>query len=192
MEKIIKLNPDLRAEKDPQLGEFVPIKTQVFNKLNIKKSVFSKDVGLGVFADEDIVQDSVIMIGGGQLASTEDKFPKEKDYAGIFNEKYFMAPIDFDSPTPNWLMNHSCEPNIKIIGGLIVVALRDIKKGEELTVDYATVIAGDYEWQMKCECGLKECRKIITNNDWRDKKLFKKYYQMWAPFIQKRGQLLSS
>lgn len=38
MYKKYKLNPDLRNHSDPALGELVPIKTQIFYKLEIKKS----------------------------------------------------------------------------------------------------------------------------------------------------------
>ncbi|MFH1652477.1 MAG: SET domain-containing protein [Pseudomonadota bacterium] len=182
-----KLNPDLRSTDDPALGEYVPINTQIFYQLKIAKSKLSDDIGLGTFALENIRKDSVIIIGGGQLTSDSSKFSKDKDYAGVFNEKYLMAPLDYDNPSPNWLMNHSCEPNVKIIGGLIVISRIDIIKGDELTVDYGIIAAGDFDFKMNCKCNSTDCRQQITNNDWKNKKLFDKYYDEWAPFIQKRG-----
>lgn len=183
----VKLNPDLRAKEDPSLGEYVPINTQIFYKLKIAQSRLSDDIGLGTFVQENISKGSVIIIGGGQLTSDASKLPKDRDYAGVFSKKYLMAPLDYDNPSPNWLMNHSCNPNVKIIGGLIVVARNDIYKEDELTVDYSVVAAGDFWFEMECKCKSPNCRKIVTNSDWKNKKLFDKYYDEWAPFIQKRG-----
>lgn len=188
----VKLNPDLRGKKDPSLGEYVPIITQVFYKLKTTQSKLSQEIGVGTFAQENISKGSVIIIGGGQLTSEPSKLPKDKDYAGVFDEKYLMTPLDYDNPSPNWLMNHSCNSNVKIIGGLIVVARRDINGGEELTADYSVVAAGDFKLKMKCKCNSYNCRKMITNTDWRNKTLFGEHYEEWAPFIQKRGLKLLS
>jgi len=37
-------------------------------------------------------------------------------------------------------LNHSCEPNVGILGQIIFVAMRNIDSGEELTIDYALKI----------------------------------------------------
>lgn len=183
----VNLNPNLRCAGDPQPGEYVPARTQIFYELEVAKSKISNQIGLGVFTKRNIRRGSIIMIGGGQLTSDAGKLPKNKDYAGVFCDRYLMAPLDFDNPSPNWLMNHSCEPNVKIIGGLIVIARCDLHGDDELTVDYSIITAGDFKFHMKCKCGSALCRKIITNSDWQDKELFSKYYEEWAPFIQKRG-----
>jgi len=40
--------------------------------------------------------------------------------------------------TPGMLfINHSCEPNVGFAGNTVLVAMRDISPGEELTSDYA-------------------------------------------------------
>ena len=56
------------------------------------------------------------------------------------------------------IINHCCEPNIvtRIIKGhIIYVSLREIKKGEELTVDYHFDPNTD---DTKCACGANNCR----------------------------------
>jgi len=35
------------------------------------------------------------------------------------------------------LVNHSCDPNCGLVGAVLVVAMRDIEPGEEITFDYA-------------------------------------------------------
>lgn len=65
-------------------------------------------------------------------------------------------------------LNHSCDPNIivKVINGqneipyIKLIARRDIKKGEELTFDYASL---EYVTVVKsiCKCNAKNCRRAI-------------------------------
>ena len=187
MDTKIILNPDVRASGDPKVGELSPIKTQIFYPLEIKQSSLSPDVGKGVFAQEPIKKGSVIAIGGGQITNELSKASRDRNYIGVFDETHFIAPLDFDKLTPNWLINHSCEPNAKIIGRLVIIARNDIAKGEELTLHYSPIVAGDIEWSMECRCGLSHCRKKITNDDWEDRHLFYSHLDEWPSFIQIRG-----
>lgn len=59
-------------------------------------------------------------------------------------------------PTKWRPINHSCDPNTWL-HNLDVIARRPIKKGEELTLDYATFIPAPLDFQ--CWCGLPICRK---------------------------------
>lgn len=59
-------------------------------------------------------------------------------------------------------INHSCEPNLvaRIIRGhIIYMSLRDIKKGEELTVDYRFEKKVE---KVTCKCGAENCRGTIN------------------------------
>jgi SET domain-containing protein len=59
-------------------------------------------------------------------------------------------------------VNHSCEPNLvsRIVRGhILYVALRDIKPGEELTIDYR--FDKDVE-KVVCRCGAASCRGTIN------------------------------
>jgi hypothetical protein len=47
-------------------------------------------------------------------------------------------------------INHSCEPNVGFAGNIILVAMREVIAGEELTTDYA--LFDDYDGQMICRC----------------------------------------
>lgn len=58
---------------------------------------------------------------------------------------------------PSIYFNHACEPNMGVRGRSDLYALRAIKKGEELTYDYATTIDESFE----CLCGSKKCRRTI-------------------------------
>jgi hypothetical protein len=61
---------------------------------------------------------------------------------------------------PAVLVNHSCDPNCGINGDLLLVALRQIDPGEELTWDYSTTMDHD-SWTMRCQCGAMFCRHVV-------------------------------
>lgn len=57
-------------------------------------------------------------------------------------------------------MNHSCDANVLDIPGTsMCVAVRDIKKGEEITYDYGLNLREDLK--IYCKCGVVNCRKFI-------------------------------
>ncbi len=54
-----------------------------------------------------------------------------------------------------------------------LVAFKDIKKGEQIFLDYA--MNNTSEWRMECCCGSKHCRKLIGNFSMLDEETQKKY-----------------
>ena len=80
------------------------------------------------------------------------------------------------------ITNHSCDPNLWLRDGFSLVARYDIDAGEELAVDYATLIA-DPRWHMACGCKSPRCRGIITGNDWKQSDLRHRYADHFAPLI---------
>ena len=59
-------------------------------------------------------------------------------------------------------INHSCRPNsyMRITHGhILFMALRDIRPGEEITLDYETTLHPDTK---KCRCNAKGCRGTIN------------------------------
>jgi hypothetical protein len=50
---------------------------------------------------------------------------------------------------------------LTVNSGLNVVALRNIKKGEELTLNYASFLDETME-PFNCRCGASNCRGLIT------------------------------
>ena len=72
------------------------------------------------------------------------------------------------------LINHSCNPNCEVYGtGLKVwvYAIRDIKKGEELTYDYGFGYDENYK-DFPCYCRSKNCVGYIVREGsrWRIRK----------------------
>ena len=61
-------------------------------------------------------------------------------------------------------INHSCEPNsyLKTIHGhILFFALRDIRPGEEITIDYENTLHPDSK---RCLCGAITCRGKINKH----------------------------
>ena len=120
-----------------------------------------------------------------KLSNTKEKFllknksrqnPKFDNDKAIYlfniNKKYDLDG-DFKYNTAR-LINHSCNPNCEVFGtGLKVwvYAIRDIKKGEELTYDYGFGFDEDYK-DFPCRCGSKNCVGYIIREGsrWRIKK----------------------
>lgn len=84
------------------------------------------------------------------------------EYAYPLSDEVFVSW----SPDPeHWKpINHSCDPNAWL-DGLNLVARREIKAGEEITIDYATF----YNERMDdfvCHCGTRKCRGVIRGSDY--------------------------
>jgi SET domain-containing protein len=61
------------------------------------------------------------------------------------------------SSDPMRFTNHSCRPNavLRIAQGRVeFYAMRDVKPGEELTVDYGPT---HHEGRLRCRCGVPGC-----------------------------------
>ena len=141
----------------------------------IKKSNIDKR---GLYASKDIKPGTKIIDYIGKLITKKEaqkntKFDNSKDiYLFNINKKYDLDG-DFKWNTAR-LINHSCNPNCEVFGtGLKVwvYAIRDIKKGEELTYDYGFGFDEDYK-DFPCKCGSKNCVGFIVREGsrWRIKK----------------------
>jgi hypothetical protein len=67
--------------------------------------------------------------------------------------------------SPERHINHSCDPNtyVKTVDARrLVIALRDIQDGEEITYDYCINGGGDTVWS--CHCGAARCRRQIHSD----------------------------
>jgi len=145
----------------------------------VKKSNIDKR---GLYASKNIKSGSKIIEYIGKLISkketeTNPKFNNEKDiYLFNLNNKYDLDG-DYSWNTAR-LINHSCNPNCEVGGKglkLWITAIKDIKKGEELSYDYGFGYDLDYK-QFPCKCGSQNCVGYIVREGsrWRINKKFKK------------------
>ncbi len=73
-----------------------------------------------------------------------------------------------------WFLNHSCEPSAAFLLPNRIVALRMIQKGEEITIDYSTVVH-TLRWEMECWCGKTSCRRLLRSFQFLPPDLKEKY-----------------
>ncbi len=59
--------------------------------------------------------------------------------------------------------NHSCNPNTSVNDFTKFIALKDIKKGEEIFWDYAMTEDSDWVMPIDCLCGENDCRIRISS-----------------------------
>lgn len=133
--------------------------------IKVKKSKIDKK---GVFAKRDIPKGTyIIEYVGRKITNKEaDKISEQeiKDgdvYLFEINKRY---TIDGNIPGNDAkYINHSCEPNAESLnedGRIWIEAMKDIKKGEEITYDYC-LTTDDYK-DHPCKCGAKLCKSYIA------------------------------
>ena len=127
-------------------------------KLEIRDT---KKYGKGVFAIEKIKKGEVIHIMGGEKILVGEVVKRVNSGKENIDDIFQIGKktyIDLDEFSRNF--NHSCDPKAGIRGKNKMFALKNIKKGDEVTFDYSSTIAPT-KWRMKCSCGSKKCRKIL-------------------------------
>lgn len=153
-------------------------------KAKCKKSSIE---GFGIFAIEDIKKDEIVAIIGGivvPVSEIKEYWKKVGDFGKQINDNFCIVPSTKEEIEKGGAFNHSCEPNVGWAGDIQVVAIKNIKKGEEITMDY-----GMYDtltMPFECNCGSKDCRKIIKPDDWKNPKLQKKYYKYFSPYLKEK------
>ena len=149
------------------------------------KKYFRKKSGInnwGLFASKSISKgEKVIEYKGKKYTHKQvdenDKFDNSKAiYLFTLNDKYVLDG-DTNTNTAKYI-NHSCDPNcdVDIIKGKIwISAIKDIKKGDELSYDYGFGYDKDFR-QFPCKCGSKNCCGYIVRDDqrWRINRKFAK------------------
>lgn len=90
--------------------------------------------------------------------------------------------MDFNTMGIDWFLNHSCEGNMGFSKKGDFIALRNIRKGEELTYDYG-LAESNPKYRINCGCGSKRCRKIVTGNDWQNPEFRKAHHGHMLPFL---------
>ncbi len=138
--------------------------------------------GRGVFTLKNFVSEDVLFQITGKLISCdidEDIDETIRANAIRFDEDMYISP---EGKLGNFL-NHSCNPNIKILKNkekLFVVAIKDIHPQDEVVFDYSTITAPDDVWSMKCNCGSSICRGVVRKFDSLPREIKEKYFSLDA------------
>ncbi len=124
--------------------------------------------GFGIYANRDIKKGDLIFMGEGKAQRiitrryvdkhwNDDEKMHFRRYAYPVSRELFIL---WDEDPSEWApQNHSCDPNTEF-DGLNVMAIKDIKKGAELTLDYAQFLDENME-PFQCQCGTANCRGLI-------------------------------
>jgi len=162
--------------------------------LSPKCLVKGDDVYKGVFAKENIRGAELIAVWGGIVYSTEDIEKIGKEYPHFLThpvsvyDGFFLGSINNTDMDDVEFMNHSCEPNAGIRGQIVLVARQDIFAGQEICFDYETTEtdSGSFE----CNCGSRNCRKLIDGNAWKDLDFQKKNEGYFSLYIEEKIKTL--
>src|ERR1700690_2695500 len=138
-----------------------------------REGISSGIAGRGLFATDPIDAGEVVAVKGGHIVTTQQlhELPDPLPNSEIqIADGLHLAALSPDEYEPVMLfINHSCEPNVGFAGNIVLVAMRDINPGEELTTDYA--LFDDYGGSMTCQCGTPSCRGTIGGRDWQQPEL---------------------
>jgi uncharacterized protein len=153
-----------------------------------RKGLGSSIEGRGLFAIESFAIGEVVAAKGGHIVTTEQlhALPKwlQNSEVQIADGLHLAALAPEEYEAVMLYLNHSCEPNVGFGGNVILVAMRDIAEGEELTTDYA--LFDDYDGQMTCACGTASCRGIVDGRDWQRPELQRKYRGYFSWYLQRK------
>jgi uncharacterized protein len=142
--------------------------------------------GWGSFATEPIPVGTTVAGFGGWCVDGATLATFEHDRQGrsiqVDEDLYLVSG---ETPEPGDMLNHSCEPSCGLVGASVLVAMRDIAVGEELTFDYATCDSSDYD-EFECLCGEPTCRGVVTGLDWTKPELHEKYAGWFSPYLARR------
>jgi SET domain-containing protein len=135
----------------------------------------SRIAGRGAFATRDIEKGERLVEYLGERVSHAVADSRYDDHADDAHHTFLFAVnrsvvIDaYVDGNDARFINHSCDPNCESEiekGRVFIDAIRRIKKGEELTYDYAYVRDGTETPEEEtglygCRCGTKKCRGSI-------------------------------
>lgn len=193
------MNPKLFSWMNPKLEVRTTGKYGVANLPHAEngRKIYKNKLGLGnaIFANKEIKKNEILFVMGGYILSIED----ENNLKGIIADKPIEISKNFsigprktsDLPRmPQHYVNHSCNPNAGFDGQIFMVAMRTIKKDQEVTYDYAMVMCPNKEsdslFTFSCLCGSKNCREVISENDWKNSELQSRYNGYFQHYLQKQ------
>jgi hypothetical protein len=144
--------------------------------------------GRGLRAVEPIAAGEIVAIKGGHIVDTATlhRLSEHLQNSEIqIADGFHLVALDDDEYDDVMLfINHSCAPNVGFAGNVVLVAMRDVAAGEELTTDYA--LFDDYDGEMECRCGALECRRVIGGRDWQRADLQARYRGHFSRYLEDR------
>lgn len=123
------------------------------NDVIVKKSNIE---WMWVFANRNFKKDEIIIKWNTDIILTDEEIlnlpENKKKYVSSYMWKNFLQQ------PPACFVNHSCNPNTKVVNDSSDVAIKNIKKWEEITSDYSDFFTSDE--LMQCNCKSKNCKSL--------------------------------
>lgn len=146
--------------------------------------------GHGLVACAPIAAGERLLVWGGAIMDAKRLnalSPLQRRRSVQVEEGLYLVTPTLDEPAD--FINHSCDPNAGINGQLVVVAMRAIASGEEVTFDYAMTDTTPYD-EFPCSCDSPRCRGRVCADDWMRPDLQERYRGYFSLYIQKRIEAL--
>jgi hypothetical protein len=127
----------------------------------------------------------MVAIFGGLVADQAEVDRMSRDERSLalqIDEQHYLVSPEF---SPSDGVNHSCAPNCGMSGANILVAMRDIAPGEQVTYDYAMSDGSPYD-EFECGCRAPACRGKVTGEDWMRAELQIRYRSYFSPYLAHR------
>lgn len=136
--------------------------------------------GKGLFAKTDFKKCDIIFIWEGVL--------KQGKYPWYIGDRWLqIGEYQWISPfrdNPGYYINHSCNPNSGIKDSVKFVAIKNIRRGEEVTFDYSTS-ESENGWYLECHCENKNCRHIVRSYEFLPTELKLKYRDFISEYLRR-------
>jgi hypothetical protein len=143
-----------QVKKSPRVHGFVS---------SLAETRLSPIHGLGFFAKKKIHKGAVVAAWGGRVVSKKEikSLPKEigYHYALELYPGFYLAETKLSNLDSSDFVNHSCNPNCKIVKKFVMITKRPVLKGEELTANFSNHTNKGQKFI--CHCGTRNCKKII-------------------------------
>lgn len=141
----------------------------------------TKNKGKSLFANKSFKKGEFIFLIAGPIVN------KGTIYTIPISKNLFIDPVPLDHFGK--YLCHSCNPNTGIKQRTMVVAFKDIKKNEEITIDYAMIV-DKYGEEMTsesiiCKCESKHCRGKLGAYSELPNELKKRYRGFISDYLVK-------
>eukprot|EP00741_Cyanophora_paradoxa_P022584 tig00000248_g21809.t1 len=169
-------------------GERPHLRTEQVGWLDPRLELFSGPLGDGMYAKAPIKKGEELLFWSGKIVRGEEMKNRDLTWTLQIEDDFFQVPIVEGEPDKPDLVNHSCSPNAGFgANGALLVAMRDIEAGEEITFDYCMAYTSHIGFNpLKCLCGSPNCRKLITADDWRNPELQAAYGEYFSPYVRRK------
>jgi len=139
--------------------------------------------GKGVFALRDFARGEFIFRRrhGRVVSNDEIALLSEEDQRHLCELDWEHSAVLL---TPGCYLNHACDPNA-MRSGTRVFAWKDIRQGEEITIDYRLNAFSDERWD--CACGSANCQGFVIGSFFALSEDRQAAYLPYAPKFIQRG-----